>query len=193
MSRGSRIAICIIFVIIVLLGVGLIFASRLDPVMQPYDSQKTVCQFNYAIQLNPLQSRSNDCPVLQNDWLQLSVESNLNITLSILLDKVGGGQVTLYNNTSTSLNASFPIVYNGAIVSTLSNGGVNVTEANGSLSVMSTTLDNATSLTVAYPYRTIGESLIALGGLVIFIVVWNPPISGTPVRRQIPKTVTVPN
>jgi len=173
--------------------VGLVFLSSLVPVSVSYDSQKSVCNIEYAIQLNPLQTKSNNCAVLQKDWLALSVESNLNVTLSISLVKVGGGQVTLFNNTNTSLNASFPLVYSGAIVSVLYNGADNVSEVNGSLSVMSSTLENTTSVSTIYPYRTVGEGLVTVGVLAILLAVWNPALS-TPVERiPIAKRIETPN
>ena len=187
MSRNARILLCLVFSIIMLLGIGLSFVSRLDPIVQSYDSQKSVCRFAYAIQLNPSQTLSNNCAVLQNDWLQLSVKSNLNVSFSIALVKVTGGQITLFNNTSTNLNASFPLSYSGAIVTQLSNTASNVSEVNGSLSVLSMVLDNTTSVNTVEPYRTIGEVLIGVGALGIFLVVWNPPLSGASVRLPVPK------
>jgi hypothetical protein len=187
MIRSLRILLCVVFSIIILLGIGLSFVSRLDPVVQSYDSQKSVCRFAYAIQLNPAQAQSNNCVVLANDWLQLSVKSNLNVSLSISLVKVTGGEVTLFNNTNTNLNASFPLSYSGAIVAQLRNTANNVSEVNGSLSVMSLVLDNTTSLNTVEPYRTIGEVLIGVGALGAFLVVWNPPLSGAPVSLPVPR------
>ncbi len=187
MSRGTRILLCVFFSVIVLLGAGLFLVSRLNPVVQSYDTENSVCTFEYAIQLNPLQTKTNNCAVLQSDWLQLSVKSNLNITFSISLAKVGGGQVTLFNNTSTNLNATFPIPENGAIVTLLRNGSDNVSEVNGSLSVKTAVVANTTSLVTNHPYRTIGEGLLGLGALGILLVIWNPGLSGTvisPVLRR---------
>jgi len=188
MSRNPRIVLCILFSIIILIGVGLIFVTRLDPVVQPYDSESNVCTFEYAIQLNPSQTKTNNCAVLQNDWLQLSVESNLNVTLSIALAKVGGGQLMLFNNTSTNLNATFPIPESGAIISSLTNVSGNVSEVNGSLSIDTATSTNTTILTTTEPYRFVGLGLVGIGALGIFLVVWNPPLSGTvgtlPTRRD---------
>jgi len=178
MSRSSRIFLSIVFSILLVLGIGLIFVSRLDPVVLSYNSQKTVCNFEYSIQLSPTQSRSNDCAVLQNDWLQLAVKSNQNISFSIALTKVGGGQLTLFNNTGTNLNASFPIRYNGAIIAKVTNSALNVSEINGSLSVLSAAIANTTTLNTVFPYRTVGEGLVGIGALAILLMAWNPQLSG---------------
>ena len=193
MSRGRRIILSIILAIMILVGVALIFVTRLDPATQTYDTQKTVCRFQYAIQLNPLQSKSNNCAVLQNDWLALAVKSNLNISLSIALIKVGGGQILLFNNTSTNLNATFPIVFNGAIVSTLTNGASNVSRVNGSLSVMAVALANTSSLNTNYPYRTLGEGLLAIGALGLFLVAWNPSTGALTTLPAIARKVETAN
>jgi hypothetical protein len=191
MNRNRRILVCVIFSIIALVGAGLIFVSRLDPVVESYNSQNTVCDFEYSIQLNPSQTKTNDCVVLQNDWVELSVESNQNISLSIALTKVGGGQVLLFNNTNTNLNASFPISSNGALVANLFNSASNVSEVNGSLTVSTAILANTTALDVAHPYRTIGEGLVGLGGLVIFVAVWNPSL-GAPSPVALPRRESLP-
>ena len=185
MSRGSRIIICLVLSLIVLVGVGLFFVSRLDPVVQTYNSQKNICNFDYAVQLNALQSIDNNCVVLQNDWLHLSVKSNLNVSLSVSIVRVSGGKFTLFNNTSTNLNASFPLMYSGAIEAVLTNPSSNVSEVSGSLSVMSAILANATTLSTVEPYRTVGEGMIAIGALGIFLVAWNPSISGNPARLPV--------
>ncbi len=193
MSRGSRIILCIFFTVIVLLGVGLFFVSRVDPVVQSYDSQRSVCNFEYAIQLNPLQSQSNNCAVLQDDWLELSVASNLNVSLYVSLDKVSGGQVALFNDTGNNLNASFPIVFSGAIIAILTNPASNVTEVNGSLTVMSEFLANTTALSTVEPYRTPGEALIGVGLLAIFLVAWNPSIGGNSISLPVTRKSNYPN
>jgi len=187
MNRRARIVFVVIFSILVLLGIGLIFASRLDPVVEPYDSQAVVCNFDYAIQLNPLQTKSENCPVLQSDWLQFSIKSDLNVTFSIALSKVGGGQTLLYNDTSTDLNASFPLLYSGALVTDLTDGANNVSIVNGSLSVMTRVVADTTALNTVYPFRTIGAGLVGLGALVIFLVAWNPSITSSQVRDIIVK------
>jgi hypothetical protein len=187
MSRGSRIIFCLIFSLIVLAGVGLFFVSRLDPVVQTYNSQKNVCNFEYSEQLNSLQSIDNNCAVLQNDWLRLSVKSNLNVSLSVSIVRVTGGKFTLFNNTSTNLNASFPLIYSGAIETVLTNPADNVSEVNGSLLVQSVVLANTTSLSTVEPYRTVGEGMVTIGALGIFLVVWNPPISTSTARLPVPR------
>jgi hypothetical protein len=187
MKRVARIASCFVLSIIVLIGVGLIFVTRLDPGTQQYNSQTTVCSFEYAIQLNPSQAKTNNCAVIQNDWLQLSVESNLNVTLTIYLAKVSGGQINLFNNTSTNLNASFPIPFSGAIISVLNNTADNVSVINGSLTVMAEAPAIATLLSTVEPYRTVGEALVGIGALAIFLVVWNPPLSAETALRAIPE------
>jgi hypothetical protein len=187
MSRGSRIIFCLVFSLIVLAGVGLFFASRLDPVVQTYNSQKNVCNFEYSVQLNSLQSIHNNCAVLQNDWLRLSVKSNLNVSLSVSIVRVTGGKFTLFNNTSTNLNASFPLMYSGAIETVLTNPASNVSEVNGSLLVQSEVLANTTSLSTVEPYRTVGEGMIAIGALGIFLVIWNPSVSVSTPRLPVPR------
>lgn len=184
LKRGSRIVVAIVFSILLLIGIGLIFVSRLDPTLMSYDSQQTVCNFQYDIQLNPQQTKSNDCPVLQNDWLSFSVLSNENASMIISLTKVGGGQVTLFNGTGEGLNATFPILYDGALVADLSNPAINVTEINGSLSVATAIKSNATALNTVYPYRTVGYGFVATSALIIFIVAWNPSLGVAPVRRR---------
>ena len=164
--------------------------NGLDPVTQSYDTQQTVCNFPYNIQLNPLQSKSNDCAVLQNDWVQFSVKSNQNITLSIALTKVGGGQLAVFNDTGDNLNASFPLTSDGAIAATLTNVADNVSEINGSLSVIGATTSEATFLNTVYPYRTMGEGLVGLGLIIVGLAVWNPSlepafIQPIPRREQI--------
>ncbi len=167
--------------------------SRLDPVVQTYNSQKNVCNFEYSVQLNSLQSVDNNCAVLQNDWVRLSVKSNLNVSLSVSIVRVTGGKFNLFNNTSTNLNASFPLVYSGAIEAVLTNPTSNVSEVNGSLLVQSAVLENTTSLNTVDPYRTVGEGMIAIGALGIFLVVWNPSISGSPARLPLPRRSEHPN
>ena len=174
-SRG-RIILAILLVIVLLAGAGLIFVSRLVPSTTYYDANKNVCIFQYEIELNPLQTRSNDCPVLQDDWLALSIRSNVNLSLLVSIAKVGGGQVTLFNSTSNNLNASFPLTYSGAIIATLRNSLPTVAQANGSLIVNSISIANATILAVDYPYRAIGEVLVAIGAFGLFLVAWNPRI-----------------
>lgn len=176
MKRNTRVILCVVFSIIALLGVGLIFVSRLDPVTQTYDTQQTVCNFAYSIQLNPFQTKSNDCAVLRDDWVQLSIKSNQNVSLLIALTKVGGGQLTVFNNTGDDLNASFPLTNDGAIVATLTNVANNVSEINGSLYVMGATTADASFLNTVYPYRTIGEGLVGLGVIVIIVAIWNPSL-----------------
>ncbi|MFI5420932.1 MAG: hypothetical protein ACHQ1H_08190 [Nitrososphaerales archaeon] len=176
MPSRARIVLAILLVLVLLAGAGLIFISRLVPTTTFYDATKNVCSFQYEIELNPLQTRSNNCAVLQSDWLMLSVRSNGNLSFTISLAKVGGGQVTLYNNTSSNLNASFPLTYSGAIIATVRNSLPTVAQANGSMTVNSISIANATILTVDHPYRFVGEVLVALGALGLFLVVWNPKI-----------------
>ena len=185
MSRGSRIVFCIFFSILVLLGVGLFFVSGLDPVIQSYNSQRNVCNFSYAIELNPLQSQDNNCAVLQNDWLQLSVKSTLNVSLDVSLVRLSGGKITVFNETSMVLNASFPLVSSGAIVAVLTNPSSNVTEINGSMTVMAEVLANTTTLSTVEPYRTAGEVLIGVGALALFLVVWNPSLGNTSIQLPV--------
>lgn len=187
MKRKGRVVFAVLFSLLVLVGIGLIFVSRLDPVVESYDSQAAVCNFNYSIQLNPLQTKSNNCAVLQNDWLQFSIESNMNITYSIALSKLGGDHVTLYNDTGTDLNASFPILNSGALITFLTNGAGNVSIVNGSLSVMTRVIADTTLLNTVYPYRTMGEGLVGVGVLVIFLVAWNPSITSSQVRDVVVK------
>ena len=175
-NRRRRAILAILLVLVVLAGAGLFLLSTLVTTQTFYNSSKTVCNFQYQIELNPLQTRQNNCIALQNDWLSLKMRSNSNLSLSISLAKVGGGQVMLYNNTSTSLNASFPLAYSGAIVATLRNNYPVVAAANGSLTVNSPLIANATTLTVDHPYRFEGEALIAIGGFGLFLVAWNPKI-----------------
>jgi hypothetical protein len=188
MTRSARIIFCIFFSILVLVGVGLFFVSRPDPVVQSYNSQRNVCKFGYAIELNPLQSQDNNCAVLQDDWLQLSVKSSLNVSLYVSLVKLSGGKITVFNETSMDLNASFPLVSSGAIVGVLTNPSSNVTEVNGSLTIMTEVLANTTTLSTVEPYRTAGEVLIGVGAFALFLVVWNPSLSSTsaqlPVSRK---------
>jgi hypothetical protein len=186
MKRGSRIVLSAVFSILLLVGIGLIFVSRLDPTVMVYDSQQTVCNFQYDIQLNPQQTKSNDCVVLSQDWLSFLVLSNGNASMMIWLTKVGGGQVTLFNSTGDNLNATFPIDYDGALVADLSNVGVNSSEVNGSLSVETAIKSNTTALNTVYPYRAIGEGLVGVSAFAIFLIVWNPSLSVTtiPVRRE---------
>jgi hypothetical protein len=174
MPSRSRVILAILMVIVILAGIGLALIDKLDPTVISYDSQKNVCNFQYQIELNPLQTQKNNCAVLQNDWLVLSVHSNSNLSMSISLAKVGGGQVTLFNNTSTNLNASFPITYSGAIVSIIRNNFQTVASANGSLSIYSISFANTTSLSQTHPYRFVGEVLIAAGAFGLFLVAWNP-------------------
>jgi len=187
MNRISRIALAIVFSIILMIGLGLIFVSRLDPVVTSYDSQQSVCAFQYDIQLSPLQTKSNDCPVLQDDWLAFSIDSSENSTMLISLTRVGGSQLVLFNSTGDELNASLPISSDGALIADLTSQGSNVSSINGSLSVMAATSTNATLLSTIYPYRTIGAGLVVVGAFALFLIVWNPPLSGMsslPVPRR---------
>jgi hypothetical protein len=176
MPSRRRVVLAILFVLVVLAGAGLFLLSNLVTTQTLYNTSKNVCNFQYAIELNPLQTRQNNCVALQNDWVSLSVRSNSNLTLSISLAKVGGGEVILYNNTSNSLNASFPLGYSGAIVATLHNSFPTVAAANGSLTVNSVYIANATTTIVDHPFRFEGEALIAIGALGLFLVAWNPKI-----------------
>ena len=176
MPNRSRAILALLLVILILAGIGLAFIGRLDPAVISYDTQKSVCNFQYEIELNPLQSQRGNCAVLQNDWLVLAVHSNSNLTISISLAKVGGGEITLYNNTNSNLNASFPITYSGAIIAVVRNGFDTVASANGSLTVYSISFANSTSLSQTHPYRFVGEVLIALGAFGLFLVAWNPKI-----------------
>jgi hypothetical protein len=188
MPSRRRVILAILLVLVILAGVGLALLSSLVTTQTFYDSSKNVCNFQYEIELNPLQSRQTNCVALQNDWVSLAVRSNSNLTLSISLAKVGGGEVILYNDTSSSLNASFPLSYSGAIVATLRNNFQTVAAANGSLTVNAIEIANATTLTVDHPYRFEGEALIAIGALGLFLVAWNPKIpsleENNPPRRN---------
>jgi len=188
MQRQARIILAILLVLFVLAGVGLALISTLVTTQTFYDSSGNVCNFQYQLELNPLQSRDNNCVALRNDWVSLSVRSNSNLSLLISLAKVGGGQVVLYNNTSDSLNATFPLSYSGAIIASLKNNFQTVASANGSLTVSSVEIANATTVTVDHPYRSVGELLIAIGAFGLFLVAWNPKIpslvEGNPPRRN---------
>jgi len=188
MSPRQRIILAIVLSIIALVGTGLVFVSSQDPIVIISNTQKTVCNFEYAVEIDPSQTLKNNCVVLQNDWLYLNVKSTLNLTFSISLAKVGGGQIIVYNNTGSHLNASFPITENGAILSSLSNRLNNVSSVNGSLTVSEASVANTTSLTISHPYRVAGEALLGVGVLGILLVIWNPAAPGVPrnlvVRRS---------
>ena len=189
MQRQARIILSILLVLLILAGVGLALISSFVTAQTFYDSSENVCNFQYQIELNPSQSRDNNCVALKADWVSVSVRSNSNVSLLISLAKVGGGQIVLYNNTSSRLNASFPLSYSGAIVASLTNNFPIVASANGSLTVSSVLIANATTVTVDHPYRFAGEVLIAIGILGLLIVLWNPKIPSL-VENKPPKRDT---
>jgi len=180
MSPRQRIILAIVLSIIALVGTGLVFVSSQDPIVITYNTQKTVCNFEYAVEIDPSQTLKNNCVVLQNDWLHLNVKSTLNLTFYISLAKVGGGQDIVYNNTGSHLNASFPITQNGAILSSVSNRLNNVSSVNGSLTISEASQANTTTLTIGHPYRVAGEALLGVGVLGLLLVIWNPAPPGVP-------------
>ncbi len=121
MNSRSRSASALVLVILIIVGIVLVIETTLDPVFYGYDTERQVCYFQYTVHVNPNQSIQDNCAVLQGDWFNLAVISSSNLTVTIWLNLVNaGGRILLFNDSSSSLNASLPFTSSGAITSQLS-------------------------------------------------------------------------
>ncbi len=171
-----RISLIVLSFIFLIFGVGLVYTTAAGQTSYLVSTPTNVCQINYNSVLTPSQILSQNCTVASNDWVQLHLKSQFNMTLTIWLNSTSTHGLQLLYNTSDSrkISADFPIYYAGSLQANVDNYGTEPNAVSGNLSVLTMTQVSTPAVTTTHPFRNYGLGILLLSLLALFLLIWNP-------------------
>jgi hypothetical protein len=165
----------VVFVLLVLVGVGLIYTQAVQQTSYLASSPEATCQISLSMILSPFQVSSNSCRISSNNWIQLHGKAQYNLTMSLWLNTTSNSfPQLLFNESNMNFGADFPVFENGSIVAQLNNYLDRVNTLQGNLSVLAMQVSNTPAKIIGHPYRDLGLGVVGVSIVALFMLIWNP-------------------
>lgn len=171
-----RILAILFFLVLLILSVALIYSTASQVTSYMISTPTNVCQINYNSEFAPSQNQIQSCAVSSNDWVQLHIKSQFNMTITIWLhSNSSNGLELLYNASSLKkVSTDFPIFGSGSLQVSVDNYGLQPNSVSGNLSVFTMLQVNTLALATVHPLRSYGLGSLFVSVFALFVLVWNP-------------------
>ncbi|MGI0090254.1 MAG: hypothetical protein ACREBS_00965 [Nitrososphaerales archaeon] len=170
MSLLIRLSLIVLCLILIMLGAYLILVESVETTTNVYSSESTVCSLQYSSKLNPGQVLQNKCNLMENGWLSLSLSSASNLTVTLWANSA-----VIFNQTATSFVANLPLFSNGILLAQARNPQQYTNSLKGSLTLEISSPVNLTNSFLIHPYGTLGTGIDAVFGVLLILLIINPP------------------
>jgi hypothetical protein len=175
MASKLRTALSVAALAVLVVGVALFYLPAARTSLVVVSQERQLCTQPISAVIIPLHAAAFTCPVVGGGWVTAAVTSVQPALYAVTLtDQSTGSQPAVYRQSGLKFTMDFPTSSNGTITLEVSNPGPNSTTISGSYksAVEIHVQDSMTQST--FPYRTRGAAVAGVGGVLSFLLIWDP-------------------